>query len=142
MIQNSDIDSKLVVAIHFSHFDPGYYIWATFRKPQKVKFAKNGLCQSINLFANMIQNCDIDSKLVVTIHFSHFDPGHTALVVTLVMLVFTVTLWSLLLQGASVNQCSEIYRGPRPFSEPETNAVKRFIMDRSRGVKHEANGNT
>ena len=27
----------------------------------------------------MIQNCDIDSKLVVAIHFSHFDPGHTAL---------------------------------------------------------------
>lgn len=35
-------------------------------------------------------------------------------------------------KGASVNPCSEIYRGPRPFSEPETNAVKRFIMDRSR----------
>ena len=28
----------------------------------------------------MIQNCDIDSKLVVAIHYSHFDPGHTALV--------------------------------------------------------------
>ena len=27
----------------------------------------------------MIQNCDIDSKLVVVIHFSHFVPGHTAL---------------------------------------------------------------
>ena len=43
MIQNSDIDLKLVVAIHFSHFDPGYYIWATFRKPQKVKLAKKWL---------------------------------------------------------------------------------------------------
>ena len=50
--------------------------------------------------------------------------------------------WSLLSQGASENPCSEIYRGPRAFSEPETNAVKRFIMDRSRLVKHEANGCT
>ena len=30
----------------------------------------------------MIQNSDIDSKLVVAIHFSHFDPGHTTLMTT------------------------------------------------------------
>jgi len=35
-------------------------------------------------------------------------------------------------KGASASACSEIYRGPRAFSEPETLAVKNFILDRSR----------
>ena len=33
-------------------------------------------------------------------------------------------------QGASADACSEIYRGPRAFSEPETQAVRNFILDR------------
>jgi len=40
-------------------------------------------------------------------------------------------------KGASKSPCSEIYRGPRAFSEPETLAVKRFIMDRSRQASWE-----
>jgi len=35
-------------------------------------------------------------------------------------------------KGASADACSEIYRGPRAFSEPETQAVKNFILDRRR----------
>merc|ERR1712051_1167801 len=35
-------------------------------------------------------------------------------------------------KGASASACSEIYRGPRAFSEPETLAVKNFILNRSR----------
>jgi len=35
-------------------------------------------------------------------------------------------------KGASPSACSEIYHGPRAFSEPETLAVKNFILDRSR----------
>merc|ERR1712226_429740 len=35
-------------------------------------------------------------------------------------------------KGASTRPCSETYRGPRAFSEPETEAVKNFILDPSR----------
>jgi len=34
------------------------------------------------------------------------------------------------LKGASTNPCDETYRGPRSFSEPETAAVRDFIMAR------------
>ena len=40
--------------------------------------------------------------------------------------VISWTLW----QGASASACSEICRGPRAFSEPETLAVKNFILNR------------
>ena len=36
----------------------------------------------------MIENCDIDSKLVVAIHFSHFDPGHTTLLRKAVLICY------------------------------------------------------
>lgn len=37
--------------------------------------------------------------------------------------------------GSSNNQCQEHYRGPRPFSEPESRAVRDFIMSRRRQIK-------
>ena len=33
--------------------------------------------------------------------------------------------------GTSTNKCSEIYTGPAPFSEPETAAMRNFIMNRA-----------
>ena len=51
MIQNSDIDSKLVVAIHYSHFDPGHtaliYIPYSFRK---TKVMKNNFIDMVGTF--------------------------------------------------------------------------------------------
>jgi len=38
-------------------------------------------------------------------------------------------------KGASKNPCSETYRGTRPFSESETDAVQKFIMPRARQFK-------
>ena len=33
--------------------------------------------------------------------------------------------------GASANPCSEVYAGPYPGSEPETNSLMNFIMSKS-----------
>lgn len=33
-------------------------------------------------------------------------------------------------EGASTSPCAETYRGPRPFSEPETSAIRDFILAR------------
>lgn len=30
-------------------------------------------------------------------------------------------------QGSSNNECSEIFRGAHPFSEPETQAIRNFV---------------
>ena len=38
-------------------------------------------------------------------------------------------------KGSSNNQCSETYRGPRPFSEPESRAMRDFIMARRRNIR-------
>ena len=37
-------------------------------------------------------------------------------------------------QGSSRNPCNETYRGSKPFSEPETAAVKQFILARKRQI--------
>ena len=34
------------------------------------------------------------------------------------------------IQGSSRKHCSEVYRGPRAFSEPESRAIRDFIMAR------------
>ena len=38
-------------------------------------------------------------------------------------------------KGSSSNQCSETYRGPQPFSEPESRALRDFIMARRRNIR-------
>ena len=38
-------------------------------------------------------------------------------------------------EGASTSPCAETYRGPRPFSEPETAAVRDFILARNSQIK-------
>lgn len=38
-------------------------------------------------------------------------------------------------EGASTSPCSETYRGPRPFSEPETAAIRDFILQRNTQIK-------
>jgi len=38
-------------------------------------------------------------------------------------------------KGSSNKQCSEVYRGPRAFSEPESRAIKQFILKRRRNIK-------
>lgn len=38
-------------------------------------------------------------------------------------------------KGSSGKQCSEVYRGPRAFSEPESRAVRDFIMARRSRIK-------
>jgi len=40
-------------------------------------------------------------------------------------------------EGASTSPCSETYRGPRPFSEPETAAIRDFILARNNQIKVE-----
>lgn len=35
--------------------------------------------------------------------------------------------WGLDNEGSSANKCQEDYRGPYPFSEPETQAIKEFV---------------
>lgn len=32
--------------------------------------------------------------------------------------------------GSSTNPCSDVFMGPKPFSEPETQAIKKFVEDR------------
>jgi len=38
-------------------------------------------------------------------------------------------------KATSNNQCSENYRGPKPFSEPESRALRDFILARRRNIK-------
>ncbi len=38
-------------------------------------------------------------------------------------------------EGASTSPCAETYRGPRPFSEPETAAIRDFILARSSQIQ-------
>ena len=38
-------------------------------------------------------------------------------------------------EGASTSPCAETYRGPRPFSEPETAAIRDFIMSRNSQIQ-------
>eukprot|EP00090_Calanus_glacialis_P010672 TRINITY_DN19117_c1_g1_i1.p1 TRINITY_DN19117_c1_g1~~TRINITY_DN19117_c1_g1_i1.p1 ORF type:complete len:281 (-),score=64.59 TRINITY_DN19117_c1_g1_i1:14-856(-) len=38
-------------------------------------------------------------------------------------------------KGSSNNQCSETYRGPRPFSEPESRAMRDFILARRGNIR-------
>ncbi|KAJ8950621.1 hypothetical protein NQ318_010820, partial [Aromia moschata] len=40
-----------------------------------------------------------------------------------------------MLTGASDNQCSEIFAGPRPFSEPETSALRDYLLAHHNEVK-------
>ncbi|CAN5540669.1 hypothetical protein BH23BAC4_BH23BAC4_04760 [soil metagenome] len=42
--------------------------------------------------------------------------------------------WGMNDSGSSGNAGSEVYRGPAPFSEPETSALRDFILERSIGV--------
>jgi Zinc carboxypeptidase. len=37
--------------------------------------------------------------------------------------------------GSSPNECNEEYRGPKPFSEPETQAIKGFVEDNLSKIK-------
>ena len=38
-------------------------------------------------------------------------------------------------QGASGDPCDETYYGPKAFSEPETRAIRNFIMARKESMK-------
>ena len=46
-------------------------------------------------------------------------------------LTVTVPVLSSPQVGVSRDPCSDTYAGPRPFSEPETRAVKRFLLSHS-----------
>lgn len=37
--------------------------------------------------------------------------------------------------GSSGNPCSETYRGPQPFSEPETKSISEHILKNSQNIK-------
>lgn len=38
-------------------------------------------------------------------------------------------------KGSSKSPCNEFYAGPNVFSEPETRAVSKFLMDNRRNIK-------
>lgn len=37
--------------------------------------------------------------------------------------------------GASQSPCSDVYAGPRSFSEPETKALSKFLMEHKKNFK-------
>ena len=50
-----------------------------------------------------------------------------AVIIIKIMIIFITVMT----QGSSRKHCSEVYRGPRAFSEPESRALRDFIMARS-----------
>lgn len=38
-------------------------------------------------------------------------------------------------QGSSQQPCKETYAGAGPFSEPETNAIRKFVLNKSKDLK-------